>query len=52
MDEKIFVQSNFKNVEKEISLILDPKEKSEFDELIKKAEEDIKKLENKKKDKK
>jgi len=49
LDEKVFSQSNIRNVEKEIKLILTKEEKEEFNRLIHNAEQNIKKLEKKKK---
>ena len=49
LDQKIFSQSNMKNVEKELICILSEKEKEEFKSLIKQTQEDIKKIKNKSK---
>ena len=48
MDSKFFSQSNIKNVEREISLILNKDEQAEFDKLILKAEDNVKMLKKKK----
>ncbi len=42
LDEKVFSQSNMKNVEKELFYILSEEEKKEFNELIIKTKEEMK----------
>ena len=49
LEEKVFSQSNIRNVEKEINLILTEDEKKEFNNLISLAQEDVKKFDIKKK---
>lgn len=48
LEEKVFSQSNLRNVEKELAFNLTEEEKNEFNNLIKQAEQNIKALSNKK----